>query len=86
VPTRDRARMFKLGHHFFAGGGLVEAKICGAGTSETQRMNIYWLANLELKKKAARILCGIEEENEYKDLLAEYGKKMYANPERGDDS
>ena len=51
VPTRDRARMFKLGHHFFAGGGLVEAKICGAGTSETQRINIYWLANLELKKK-----------------------------------
>ncbi|MBW1785037.1 MAG: 4-hydroxybutyryl-CoA dehydratase [Deltaproteobacteria bacterium] len=86
VSTEDRVRMFKLAHHFFTSGGLVEAKICGSGTSQTQLMNIYWLANLEVKKKAARVLCGIEDQSEYDSVVTEYGNKMNSNPERGDDS
>ena len=83
VPTEHRLRMFKLAHHLFTSSGVVEAKIQGSGPSETQRMNIYWLANLELKKRAARLLCGIEEDTN--DLLTEYAMAMSSNQERRDD-
>ena len=59
VSTEERLRMFKLANHFFVGSCLVEAKINGSGPSEVQKVVIYHLAKLEMKKEAAKKLCGI---------------------------
>ncbi len=62
VPTEKRLRLYKLAQHLFSGSGLAETKIQGSGPSEVQNVMIYTLANLEMKKKAAGYLCGLEDD------------------------
>ncbi|MFC1995497.1 4-hydroxyphenylacetate 3-hydroxylase N-terminal domain-containing protein [Chloroflexota bacterium] len=72
VPTEHRFRMFKLAHHLYTSSGIVETKIQGSGPSQVQKVNIYHLANLALKTKVARILCGIEAEEEMGNVLRDF--------------
>jgi len=62
VSTEERLRMAKLAQHLFFGCGLAESKISGSGPSQVQKVMIYALADLQMKMRRARVLCGIEEE------------------------
>jgi 4-hydroxybutyryl-CoA dehydratase/vinylacetyl-CoA-Delta-isomerase len=61
VPTEHRFRILRLIENMAMGTGLIE-DLHGAGSSQTQRIMIPRLTDLESKKMLAKILAGIEKE------------------------
>ncbi len=61
VPTIDRYRMIRLLENMTGGVALVES-MHGAGSPQAQRIMYSRLSNIEAKKKAARIIAGVDEE------------------------
>ncbi len=59
TPTEHRMRIVRLIENMALGTGLLE-DLHGAGSPQTQRIMISRLADLEAKKKLAKILAGIE--------------------------
>ncbi|WP_027718192.1 4-hydroxyphenylacetate 3-hydroxylase family protein [Desulfovirgula thermocuniculi] len=67
VPTEHRLRMLRLIENLTLGCGAVGYRtesLHGAGSPQAQRIMIARLADLEHKKKLARIIAGIEREEE----------------------
>ena len=68
VSVEDRYRMLRLLENMTGGTALVES-MHGAGSPQAQRVMLTRQANLERKKKLARHLAGIaEEQKEKKDV------------------
>ena len=63
VPVEDRYRMLRLLENMTGGTALVES-MHGAGSPQAQRVMLTRQANLEMKKKLARRLAGVEEKKE----------------------
>lgn len=63
VNVEDRYRMLRLLENMTGGTALVES-MHGAGSPQAQRVMLTRQANLEMKKKLARRLAGIEEKTE----------------------
>ncbi|MGB9662231.1 MAG: 4-hydroxyphenylacetate 3-hydroxylase family protein [Moorellaceae bacterium] len=66
VPTEHRLRMLRLIENLTLGThavGYRTESMHGAGSPQAQRIMISRQGNLEYKKKLARIIAGIEEEN-----------------------
>ena len=62
VPTEDRFRMIRLLENMTGGVALVES-MHGAGSPQAQRIMYSRLSNIEAKKKAARIIAGVDQED-----------------------
>jgi 4-hydroxybutyryl-CoA dehydratase/vinylacetyl-CoA-Delta-isomerase len=66
VPTEHRLRIFRLIENISMGLGAVGYRtesMHGAGSPQAQRIMIEREVDLDFKKKLAKILAGIEEEN-----------------------
>lgn len=61
IPTEDRMRIFRLIENITGGTALVES-MHGAGSPQAQKIMILKQANLNMKKKLAEDLAGIEKE------------------------
>jgi len=59
IPTEHRMRIVRLIENMVTGTGLIES-MHGAGSPQAQRIMIARQADLEFKKKLAKILAGIE--------------------------
>lgn len=67
IPTEHRVRMLRLIENLTLGTGAVGYRtesMHGAGSPQAQRITISRQANLEHKKKLARVIAGIEPEEE----------------------
>ncbi|MGB4618557.1 MAG: 4-hydroxyphenylacetate 3-hydroxylase family protein, partial [Dethiobacteria bacterium] len=65
VPTENRLRMLRLMENITMGAGAVGYRtesMHGAGSPQAQRIMISRQANLESKKRLARVLAGIDKE------------------------
>jgi len=67
VPTEHRIRMVRLIENMTGGTALIES-MHGAGSPQTQRIMILRQADLEEKKKTAKVLAGIDEDRYLKRI------------------
>ncbi|NND30973.1 MAG: 4-hydroxybutyryl-CoA dehydratase, partial [Saprospiraceae bacterium] len=74
TPTQDRMRMLRLIENMTLGRnavGYLTESLHGAGSPQAQRIQIGRMMQLEYKKRLARVIAGIELEEDKENLVTE---------------
>ncbi|MEM0240985.1 MAG: 4-hydroxyphenylacetate 3-hydroxylase family protein [Candidatus Nezhaarchaeales archaeon] len=76
VPTEHRIRMLRLIEALSIGAHLVES-LHGAGSPQAQKIMIWRRGDVEVKKKLAKIIAGIEEDKYFKRITGKSEEEYF---------
>ncbi|MET1124907.1 MAG: 4-hydroxyphenylacetate 3-hydroxylase family protein [Archaeoglobaceae archaeon] len=76
VPTEHRMRVFRLLENLAIGAHLPES-MHGAGSPQAQKIMIWRLSNIDMKKEQAKVIAGIEEDEHFRKITGKTEEEFF---------